>query len=97
MGLPADLMIGSGSSSFGFSIATTQTDVATATTDLGLELLERWHDRPAIVYQIHRALLWDRRVEQAGVVRVDNLTQMFPTASVLAHQPLPRATSPSEN
>ena len=29
-------------------------------------------------------------LEQAGVVRVDNLTQMFPTASVLAHQPLPR-------
>ena len=35
--------------------------------DRGLELLERWPDRPAIVYQIHRALLWDRRVEQAGV------------------------------
>ena len=36
--------------------------------DRGLELLERWPDRPAIAYQIHRALLWDRRVEQAGVV-----------------------------
>ena len=36
--------------------------------DRGLELLERWPDRPAILYQIHRALLWDRRVEQAGVV-----------------------------
>jgi TolB-like protein len=36
--------------------------------DRGLELLERWPDRPAISYQIHRALLWDRRVEQAGVV-----------------------------
>ena len=36
--------------------------------DLGLELLERWPDRPAIAYQIHRALLWDGRVEQAGVV-----------------------------
>jgi TolB-like protein len=36
--------------------------------DRGLELLERWPDRPVIAYQIHRALLWDRRVEQAGVV-----------------------------
>jgi len=36
--------------------------------DLGLELLERWPDRPAIAYQVHRALLWDRRVEQAGAV-----------------------------
>lgn len=29
-------------------------------------------------------------LEQAGVVRVDNLTQMFHTAGVLANQPLPR-------
>jgi TolB-like protein len=36
--------------------------------DQGLEMLERWPDRPAIAYQIHRALLWDGRVEQAGVV-----------------------------
>lgn len=28
-------------------------------------------------------------LDQTGVVRVDNLTQMFPTASVLANQPLP--------
>ncbi len=28
-------------------------------------------------------------LEQAGVIRVDNLTQMFHTAGVLAHQPLP--------
>jgi hypothetical protein len=36
--------------------------------DRGLELFKRWPDRPAIAYQIHRALLWDRRVEQAGAV-----------------------------
>ena len=36
--------------------------------DLGLELLERWPERSAILYQVHRALLWDRRVEQAGDV-----------------------------
>ena len=36
--------------------------------DRGLELMRRWPDRPAIAYQIHRALLWDRRVEQAGAV-----------------------------
>lgn len=29
-------------------------------------------------------------LEQTGIVRVDNLTQMFHTAGVLAHQPLPR-------
>jgi TolB-like protein len=36
--------------------------------DQGLELLQRWPDRPAIAYQIHRALLWDRRFEKAGEV-----------------------------
>jgi TolB-like protein len=36
--------------------------------DLGLELLERWPNRPGLAYQVHRALLWDRRVEQAGDV-----------------------------
>jgi acyl-CoA synthetase (NDP forming)/RimJ/RimL family protein N-acetyltransferase len=28
-------------------------------------------------------------IEQTGIIRVDNLTQMFHTAGVLAHQPLP--------
>ena len=36
--------------------------------DRGLELLERWPDRPGVAYQIHRALLWDGRVEEAGGV-----------------------------
>jgi TolB-like protein len=36
--------------------------------DLALELYRRWPDQPAILYQIHRALLWDRRVEQAAEV-----------------------------
>jgi TolB-like protein len=36
--------------------------------DRGLELLERWPERSAILYQVHRALLWDRRVEKAGEV-----------------------------
>lgn len=31
-------------------------------------------------------------LEQAGVIRVDNLTQMFHTAGVLANQPLPRGS-----
>ncbi len=36
--------------------------------DLALELVERWPDRPSVLYQAHRALLWDGRVEQAGTV-----------------------------
>jgi hypothetical protein len=36
--------------------------------DLALELAQRWTDQPAVLYQVHRALLWDRRVEQAATV-----------------------------
>jgi TolB-like protein len=36
--------------------------------DLALELVERWPDRPSVLYQAHRALLWDRRVAEAGAV-----------------------------
>ncbi len=36
--------------------------------DQAQELLQRWPDQPAILYQIHRALLWDRRVEAAAAV-----------------------------
>ncbi len=34
--------------------------------DRALELLERWPDQPALRYHIHRALLWDRRVQDAA-------------------------------
>jgi TolB-like protein len=36
--------------------------------DQALELLQRWPDQPALQYQAHRALLWDRRVEAAAAV-----------------------------
>ncbi len=36
--------------------------------DLALQLLKRWPDEPGILYQIHRALLWDRRVADAAAV-----------------------------
>jgi TolB-like protein len=36
--------------------------------DLALELYRRWPDQPGVLYQIHRALLWDRRVEPAATV-----------------------------
>lgn len=33
-----------------------------------LVLLERWSEQPIILYQIHRALLWDRRIDAAATV-----------------------------
>lgn len=36
--------------------------------DLALQLLKRWPDDPELLYQGHRALLWDRRVEDAAAV-----------------------------
>jgi TolB-like protein len=36
--------------------------------DLALQLLKRWPDEPELLYQVHRALLWDRRVEDAAAV-----------------------------
>jgi TolB-like protein len=38
--------------------------------DQAQELLQRWPDQPGLLYQIHRALLWDRRVEAAAAVLV---------------------------
>ncbi len=36
--------------------------------DQALELLQRWPDEAAVLYQVHRALLWDGRVEEAAAV-----------------------------
>ena len=36
--------------------------------DQAQQLFERWPDEPSLLYQVHRALLWDRRVEEAAVV-----------------------------
>jgi TolB-like protein len=36
--------------------------------DQAQELLQRWPDHPGLLYHIHRALLWDRRVEAAAGV-----------------------------
>ena len=36
--------------------------------DEALILLQRWQDQPDILYQVHRALLWDGRVEEAAKV-----------------------------
>ena len=36
--------------------------------DQAMQLFERWPDEPGLLYQVHRALLWDRRVEDAAVV-----------------------------
>ena len=33
--------------------------------DNTLKLVERWPDDPAVIYQAHRTLLWDRRIEAA--------------------------------
>jgi TolB-like protein len=56
--------------------------------ELALELLPHWPDHPAILYQVHRALLWDRRVEAAATVlarwqslrRDDELWESIPPA-----------------
>jgi TolB-like protein len=59
--------------------------------DLGLELLEYWPDRPAIAYQIHRALLWDGRVEQAAVVLARWQSMVGPESEWLALPPARQA------
>ncbi len=36
--------------------------------DQAQQLFERWPDEPSLLYQVHRALLWDRRVKEAAAV-----------------------------
>jgi TolB-like protein len=36
--------------------------------DEALVLAERWPDHRSVLYQVHRALLWDRRVADAGAI-----------------------------
>ena len=55
--------------------------------DNALKLLERWPDEDSVVYQAHRTLLWDRRVEAARALAdryramdVDPMLQLVVTA-----------------
>ena len=41
-------------------------DRVTEAADYGLELVDRWPTNASLVYQAHRTLLWDGRVEQAA-------------------------------
>lgn len=59
--------------------------------DLGLELVERWPELPWIYYQVHRALLWDRRVEQAAVVMGRWQSMVSPTEPFHALPPARQA------
>ncbi|MGI8755083.1 MAG: GNAT family N-acetyltransferase, partial [Acidimicrobiales bacterium] len=52
---------------------------------VGGEVADRWDEPDGWPTEASAAAL----LEQTGIIRVDNLTQMLDTASVLAHQPLP--------